>query len=123
MIPAQLASIKCTLFQWERRVLQLENEVRERNILIHSQQSIINDLKRSLRENPELLHSGGSSDSFHIRDNSPSSQFSILSYILSDVNSQLANVYAIARVLDLSSQELDYLEKSLESKQNKQHFN
>ncbi|RCN53645.1 hypothetical protein ANCCAN_00139 [Ancylostoma caninum] len=126
-------SIAQIVNKWERRVLSLENEIRERDILIHTQQSVINDLKRTLRDNsvspfrivkfPGLLHSGGSSsDSFQTRDNSPSSRFSVVKYILSDVNSQLANVYAIARILDLSSQELDYLEKSLENKQNKRYL-
>ncbi|VDM76038.1 unnamed protein product [Strongylus vulgaris] len=109
--------------KWERRVLSLENEIRERDILIHTQQSVINELKRTMRDNSGLLHSGGSSsDSFQTRDNSPSSRFSVVKYILSDVNSQLANVYAIARILDLSSQELDYLEKSLENKQSKRYL-
>ncbi|EYC03608.1 hypothetical protein Y032_0093g2684 [Ancylostoma ceylanicum] len=116
-------SIAQIVNKWERRVLSLENEIRERDILIHTQQSVINDLKRTVRDNSGLLHSGGSSsDSFQTRDNSPSSRFSVVKYILSDVNSQLANVYAIARILDLSSQELDYLEKSLENKQNKRYL-
>ncbi|KIH43921.1 hypothetical protein ANCDUO_26066 [Ancylostoma duodenale] len=106
-------SIAQIVNKWERRVLSLENEIRERDILIHTQQSVINDLKRTVRDN---------SDSFQTRDNSPSSRFSVVKYILSDVNSQLANVYAIARILDLSSQELDYLEKSLENKQNKRYL-
>ncbi|PIO77592.1 hypothetical protein TELCIR_00299 [Teladorsagia circumcincta] len=116
-------SIAQIVERWERRVLSLENEVRERDVLIHAQQSVINDLKRNIRENCNFLHSGASSsDSFHTPDNNPSSRFSVVKYILSDVNSQLANVYAIARVLDLSSQELDYLEKSLESKQSKRYI-
>ncbi|KAJ1353321.1 hypothetical protein KIN20_009925 [Parelaphostrongylus tenuis] len=106
-------SIAQIVDRWEQRVLSLEDEVRERDILIHTQQGFINDLKRNIREN---------SDSFQTPENNPSSRFSVVDYILSDVNSQLANVYAIARILDLSSQELDYLEKSLESKQSRRYI-
>ncbi|KAE9414745.1 hypothetical protein Angca_006941 [Angiostrongylus cantonensis] len=117
-------SIAQIVDRWERRVLSLEDEVRERDILIHTQQGLINVLKRNMRENSgEFSHShGGSTDSFQTPENNPSPGFSVVDYILSDVNSQLANVYAIARILDLSSQELDYLEKSLESKQSRRYI-
>ncbi|KJH41182.1 hypothetical protein DICVIV_12841 [Dictyocaulus viviparus] len=52
-------SIAQIVDRWERRVLNLENEIRERDVLIHTQQSLINDLRKNIREN------SGLSDSFH----------------------------------------------------------
>uniref|UniRef100_A0A1I7XNM5 GRIP domain-containing protein n=1 Tax=Heterorhabditis bacteriophora TaxID=37862 RepID=A0A1I7XNM5_HETBA len=116
-------SIAQIVDRWERRVLDLENEVREREVIIHTQQCILNELRRlppressSVTSVSGIFNSGGSSsDSFHMKESGldQSSRNTLIKYILSDRNNQLANIYAIGRILDLSNQEVDYLERSL----------
>ncbi|CAD6190522.1 unnamed protein product [Caenorhabditis auriculariae] len=104
---------------FERRILDLENAVRERDVLIHKQNQILNNNRRSptsSRPSPSyssnLPSSTSSSESFPVNFDSKTRD-TIYSFLLSDRHSQLANIYNIGRILELSSQEEQTLERHL----------
>lgn len=114
---------------FDRRVLHLENELRERDMLICKQNQIINNHRKSptgsvsttrkmqprtsvLAASGNMPSAGSSSESFqHGLDTE--AKDALVSFILSDRHQQLANIYNIGRILDLNPQEERAMERHL----------
>ncbi|EFP04985.1 hypothetical protein CRE_03231 [Caenorhabditis remanei] len=114
---------------FDRKVLHLENELRERDMLICKQNQIINSHRKSptgsvithrkmqprasvLAAAGNLPSAGSSSESFQ-NGLDVEAKDALLTFILSDRHSQLANIYNIGRILDLSPQEERAVERHL----------
>lgn len=114
---------------FDRKVLHLENELRERDMLICKQNQIINSHRKSptgsvithrkmqprasvLAAAGNLPSAGSSSESFQ-NGLDVEAREALLSFILSDRHNQLANIYNIGRILDLTPQEERSVERHL----------
>ncbi|CAL2049183.1 unnamed protein product [Caenorhabditis brenneri] len=114
---------------FDRKVLHLENELRERDMLICKQNQIINSHRKSptgsvithrkmqprasvLAAAGNLPSAGSSSESFQNGLDADAKE-ALLSFILSDRHNQLANIYNIGRILDLTPQEERSVERHL----------
>ncbi|CAB3399168.1 unnamed protein product [Caenorhabditis bovis] len=104
---------------FERKILKLENDVRERDIIICKQnQSARDQVNPVNRITPhylvlgELPSAGSSSESFQ-NGLDHNAKEAIFSYLISDRHSQLANIYSIGRILELNNAEERTLEKHL----------
>ncbi|CAI2357723.1 unnamed protein product [Caenorhabditis sp. 36 PRJEB53466] len=114
---------------FDRKVLHLENELRERDMLICKQNQIINSHRKSptgsvitqrkmqprasvLAAAGNLPSAGSSSESFQ-NGLDIEAREALLSFILSDRHNQLANIYNIGRILDLTPQEERAVERHL----------
>ena len=47
-----ISCVQTAVFQWERRVRDLENQVSERDVIVHTQQAIINKLRAQRPTSP-----------------------------------------------------------------------
>uniref|UniRef100_A0A8R1HX58 GRIP domain-containing protein n=1 Tax=Caenorhabditis japonica TaxID=281687 RepID=A0A8R1HX58_CAEJA len=114
---------------FDRKVLHLENELRERDMLICKQNQIINSNRKSptgsiatqrkMQSRASVLaaagnfpSAGSSSESFQ-NGLDVEAKEALLSFILSDRHNQLANIYNIGRILDLTPQEERAVERHL----------
>ncbi|CAI5454693.1 unnamed protein product [Caenorhabditis angaria] len=110
---------------FEKKIVVLENDVRERDMLICKQNQLINSQRKSPTgiKKPfggsraaalaaEIPSAGSSSESFqHGLDQE--AKDTIMSFILSDRYMQLANIYNIGRILELLPHEERALERHL----------
>ncbi|PIC16119.1 hypothetical protein B9Z55_022834 [Caenorhabditis nigoni] len=115
---------------FDRKVLHLENELRERDMLICKQNQIINSHRKSptgsvmttrkmqprasvLAASGNSPSAGSSSESFQQGLDAESKE-ALFNFIMSnDRHNQLANIYNIGRILDLTPQEERTLERHL----------
>ncbi|PAV74887.1 hypothetical protein WR25_04032 [Diploscapter pachys] len=122
--------------KWEKRVEALENSLRERDVIIHTQSQLIKELRRGTQTpSPNQISSGSNNNNLHRHSTSnghpqrtsnnssmdsfyrdgldPRSRDQLLNFIMSDRPAQLANIFAIGRILDLNPHEEKLIERFL----------
>ncbi|CAJ0575070.1 unnamed protein product, partial [Mesorhabditis spiculigera] len=108
------SSVTALVDKWERRVLLLENAVREREVMLHTQQQMIHELRRQ----QGFAHRGAGSSGESLDSSERSAlehrkKQAVLRYITSDDYEKRELVGSIAAALDLTRDEEDYVRNTL----------
>ncbi|CAJ0938389.1 unnamed protein product, partial [Mesorhabditis belari] len=108
------SSVASLVDKWERRVLSLENAVREREIMLHTQQQIIAELRRRMAFlDRGAASSGESLDSSERSAIEHRKKQAVFRYLTSDDYEKKELVGSVAVALDLTKDEEDHLRNTL----------